>query len=101
MPAFDYGVLGAPEGAVLYLQDPAPKDLQLAQPDGVVSAAKSSRALVVRLEGESGRGADDVLDRSARVAQEAPGVWAVPQAASCWPCAPCGFCPPSRAVSMP
>ena len=52
-------------------------DLQLARSDGVISTAKGSRAVVVSLEAESSRGADEALGRSVRVAQEALDVWAV------------------------
>ena len=77
MPAFDQRTIDGSNGAVLYVQETAPRDAELERPDGVIASTKGSRALVVSLSAPRSQGADLVLDASIRVAQEALDVWAV------------------------
>jgi hypothetical protein len=77
MAAFDGRDFEGANGAVLYLQEKAPKTARLALASGVVVSKKGSRALVVSLVAAHGVGPDSALKESIRVAQEALDHWAV------------------------
>lgn len=77
MAAFDGRAFEGANGAVLYLQEKAPKTARLALASGVVVSEKGSRALLVSLVAAHGVGPDSALIESIRVAQEALDHWAV------------------------
>ena len=75
--AFDERAFDTTRGAILYLQQKAPKAARITLTGGVTVSEKRSRALVVSLPDGGDSGPADTLKESIQVAQEALDLWAI------------------------